>query len=197
MIWWQNTVTMHLSCKWAWWTFFGMYSTYVLLQADSACKNVHELVHDVVPQKRYVLQGTYLFGSFIIFKMVCLSSIFFFGRSGCRPSSVGHVPRGTRSCTCAYFVRTWIFMIVCAIAFSDRDRDRTNDLFGRSRVWTPGLACDLFLWVQGSNPCPCSMLFLWVQGLILWPWLPILGRVYPWPTSLAPTNGATGGTAEQ
>ena len=28
-----------------------MYSTYVLLQADSACKNVHDLVHDVVPQK--------------------------------------------------------------------------------------------------------------------------------------------------
>ena len=33
-----------------------MYSTYVLLQADSACRNVHKLVHDVVPQKRYVLQ---------------------------------------------------------------------------------------------------------------------------------------------
>ena len=28
-----------------------MYSTYVLLQADSACKNVHDLIHDVVPQK--------------------------------------------------------------------------------------------------------------------------------------------------
>ena len=26
---------------------------------------------------------------------------------------------------------------------------------------------------------------------------PFLGPVYPWPTSLAPTNGATGGTAEQ
>ena len=33
-----------------------MYSTYVLLQADSACKNVRKLVHDVVPQKRYVVQ---------------------------------------------------------------------------------------------------------------------------------------------
>ncbi len=39
-----------------------MYSTDVLLQADSACKNVRKLVHDVVPHKRYVLQGTYLFG---------------------------------------------------------------------------------------------------------------------------------------
>ena len=44
-----------------------MYSTYVLLQADSACKNVHDLVHDVVTQKDMFLQGTYLFGSFCYF----------------------------------------------------------------------------------------------------------------------------------
>ena len=50
---------------------------------------------------------------------------------------------------------------------------------------------------RGLNPCPCSTIFLWVQGLIPWPWLPVLGLVYPWPMSLAPTNGATGGTAEQ
>ena len=45
-----------------------MYSTYLLLQADSACKNVHDLIHDVVPQKDMFLQGTYLFGSFVILK---------------------------------------------------------------------------------------------------------------------------------
>ena len=157
MIWWQNTVIMHLSCKWAWWTFFGMYSTYVLLQADSACKNVHDLVHDVVPQKDMFLQGTYLFGSFVTFKTVCPSSVF--GRSGRRPSSSGHVPCGTRSCICTYFVCTWNLTIACAIAFSDRVHDRTNDLFDRYRVQTPGLACDWFLWVQGSNPCPCSTIF--------------------------------------
>ena len=153
--------------------FFGMYSTYVLLQADSACKNVHGLVHDVVPQKRYVLQGTYHFGSFVIFKMVCPSSVFFFGRSGRRPSSSGHVPRGTCSCICTCFVRTWSFTIACAIAFSDRVHDCMNDLFDRSRVRTPGLARDRFLWVQGLNPCPCSTIFSWVQGSIPWPWSPV------------------------
>ncbi len=53
-----------------------MYSTYVLLQADSACKHEHDLVHDVVPQKDMFLQGTHLFGSFVIFKMVCPTSVF-------------------------------------------------------------------------------------------------------------------------
>ena len=40
--------------------------------------------------------------------------------------------------------RTLIFMIVHAIVFSDHVHDRMNDLFGRSRVRTPGLANDLF-----------------------------------------------------
>ena len=181
MIWWQNTINMHLSCKWTWWAFSSMSSTYVLLQADSACKDVRKLVHDVVLQKRYVLQGTYLFRMICHFKMVCPSSVF--GRSGHRPSSSGHVPHGTRSCTCAYFVRTWIFTIVRVIAFSNRVRGHTNDLFGRSRVRTPGLAHDQFLFVQGSNPCLCSTIFLWVQGLIPWPWSPVLCLLYPWPTS--------------
>ncbi len=139
MIWWQNTINMHSSCKWTWWAFSGMYSTYVLLQADSACKNVHDLVHDVVPQKDMFLQGTYLFGSFVTFETVCPSSVF--GRSGRRPSSSGHVPRGTRSCICTCFMRTWNFTIACAIAFSDRVHDRTNDRFQS---------------VQGSNPWPCT-----------------------------------------
>ena len=64
----------------------------------------------------------------------------FFGRSGRRPSSSGHVPRGIRSCICMCFVRTWNFTIACAIAFSDRVHDRMNDLFQS---------------VQGLNPWPC------------------------------------------
>ncbi len=172
---------MHLSCKCSWWTFLGTYSMYVLLQADSACKNVHKLVHDVVPQKRYVLQGTYLFGSFVTFKTVCPLSVFW----SVWPSSV--VQRTRSTCNlfvhCLYFVRTWNFTIACAIAFSDRVHDRTNDLFGWSRVRTPGLARDWFLWVQGSTPCPCSMIFSWVQGSIPWSWSPVSGPMYPWPMS--------------
>ena len=114
-----------------------------IMKADSACKNVRNLIHDVVPWKRYVLQGTYLFEWFVIFKTVWPSSIFF-GRSGRRPSSSGHVPRVTCSFICAYIVCTWNFTIVCAIVFSDRVHDRTNDLFSWSRVQTPGLARDLF-----------------------------------------------------
>ena len=69
-----------------------MYSTYVLLQADSACKNVHELVHDVVPQKRYVLQGTYLFGSFVILKWSVRRPFLLVGLVVvCRPADTFHV----------------------------------------------------------------------------------------------------------
>ncbi len=46
-------------------------------------------------------------------------------------------------------------------------------VFDRSRVRTPGLARDRFLWVQGSNPCPCNTILSWVQGSIPWPWSPI------------------------
>ena len=102
------------------------------------------------------------FGWSVIFKTVCPSSVFFFGRSGRRPSSSGHIPRGTCLCICAH------------VNFYDhtRDRtsncvhDRTNNLLGRSRVWTPGLAAQSFLWVQRSIPWPCSTIFLWVQGSI-------------------------------
>ena len=64
MNWRQNTDIMHLSCNFARRTFCGTYSTYILLKADSACKNVRNLVHDVVPWKRYVLQGTWSFRMF-------------------------------------------------------------------------------------------------------------------------------------
>ena len=46
-------------------------------------------------------------------------------------------------------------------------------VFDWSRVQTPGLARDRFLWVQGSNPCPCSTIFSWVQGSIPWPGSPV------------------------
>ena len=41
------------------------------------------------------------FGCCIIFKMVCLSSVF--GRSGHHPLPTGHFPHGTCSCICTYF----------------------------------------------------------------------------------------------
>ena len=81
-----------------------MYSTYVLLQADSACKNVHDLVHDVVPQKDMFLKGTYLFGSFVIFKTVCLSSVFLVGLAVVhRPADTFHVElvRASARVSCA------------------------------------------------------------------------------------------------
>ena len=131
-----------------------MYSTYVLLQADSACKNVHDLVHDVVPQKDMFLQGTYLFGSFVTFETVCPSSVF--GRSGRRPSSSGHIPRGVFSCICACF-RTHVNFYDCTRdSISDRMHDCTIDLFGRSRVQTPGLANDLFCGSRVRTPTLAS-----------------------------------------
>ena len=47
----------------------------------------------------------------------------------------------------SYFMMIYwalIFMIVRTIVFSDRVHNRTNDIFNRSRVRTPGLARDLF-----------------------------------------------------
>ena len=64
-----------------------------------------------------------------------------------------------RSCARSYLA------IACTIARSI--------VFDRSRVRTPGLARDRFLWVQGSNPCPCSTILSWVQGSIPWPWSPV------------------------
>ena len=163
-----NTVIMHLSCKCSWWTFLGTYSTYVLLQADSACKNVRNLVHDVVPWKRYVLQGTWSFRMFCHFwnglSVVCFSVGLAVVR---RPADTFHVEL-VRASVC-----TLIFTIMHAIIFCDRMQDRTNNLFSRSRVWTPGLARDRFLWVQGLNPCPCGTIFSWVQGSTSWPWSPV------------------------
>ncbi len=139
MIWWQNTFNMHLSCKWTWWAFSGMYSTYVLLQADSACKNVHELVHDVVPQKRYVLQGTYLFGSFVIFKMVCPSSVF----QSVWPLSVVQWTHSTWNS----FMHLHVFH--AHVKFYDRVRDRIKQSHAQSYERS-------FWAVQGSNPWPCT-----------------------------------------
>ncbi len=159
MNWRQNTDIMHLSFNFAQQTFCGTYSTYVLLKTDSACKNVHNLVHDVVHQKDMFLQGTYLFRSFVILRQcVCHS---FFGRSGHRPPSSEHVPRGTCSCICTWFVRTWNFTIACAIA-------RTIFLIGPgfepltlyvidfygSRVWIPARAARSFRGSRVRFPGP-------------------------------------------
>ena len=155
MIWWQNTVIMHLSCKWAWWTFFGTYSTYILLQADSACKNVHELAHDVVPQKDMFCKEHIHFGWCIIFKMVCPSSIFW-------SVWLSSIIQWTRS-TWNSFVHLHVFCMhvnfydhVCN-HIMDPVHDRINDLFNRSRVQTPGLAHDL---ICGSR--------VWFPNLAAW-----------------------------
>ena len=149
-----NTVIMHLSCKCSWWTFLGTYFTYVLLQADSACKNVHNW-YMMWYLKKDMFWKEHIFSDDSSFLKRSVHRPFF-GRSGRHLSSSGHVLRGTCLCIYAYFVHKWNFTIACAIAFSDRVHDRTNDLFDQSSVWTPGLARDQFLWVQGSNPSPCS-----------------------------------------
>ena len=81
-----------------------------------------------------------------------------FGRSGRRLSSGGRIPRGTCSCICAHVIFTIAHVItlaiVCAIVFRDRVHDRTNDLFNRSRVRTPGLVHDLFCRSRVRFPDP-------------------------------------------
>ena len=60
----------------------------------------------------------------------------------CHPLDMFHV-----EFVCAsvhIFMRTLIFTNVCAIVFSNCVHDCTNNLFGWSRVQTPGLAYDLF-----------------------------------------------------
>ncbi len=59
-----------------------------------------------------------------------------------RPLDMFHVELVCASA--CILVRTLIFTIVRMIVFSDCFHDRTNDLFGWSRVWTPDLALDLF-----------------------------------------------------
>ena len=76
MIWWQNTVIMQLSCKCAWWAFCSTYSTYVVLQADSACKMHINWYMMWYLKKDMFCKEHDLFWWFVIFKMVCLSSVF-------------------------------------------------------------------------------------------------------------------------
>ena len=144
MNWRKNTDIMHLSCICARRTFCGTYSTYVLLQADLACKKVGNLVvHDVVPWTRYVLQGTYLFGLMHHFFEWSVHHPFLVSLTViCHPADTFHVELVCASAR--IFVCTLIFTIVWAIVFSDCVHDCTNSPFGWSRVQTPGLACDLF-----------------------------------------------------
>ncbi len=60
----------------------------------------------------------------------------------CHPPDTFHVELVWASVP--IFVRTLIFTIVRTIVFSNHVHDRTNNLFGWSRVRTPGIAHDLF-----------------------------------------------------
>ena len=84
-----------------------------------------------------------LFRWFIIFKTVCLSSIF--GRSGRCPSSSRHVPRGTHLCICAYFVHMLIFTIVCTIV---------RTIFSIGPGFEPLALHTIFFVGQGIEPLP-------------------------------------------
>ncbi len=91
MIWRQNTDITHLSFNFARQTFCGTDSTYVLLKADSACQNVHKLVHDVVPQKICCARNI-SFWMICHFKMACPSSVFLVGLAIVRcPADTFHV----------------------------------------------------------------------------------------------------------
>ena len=61
-------------------------------------------------------------------------------------------------------VRTLIFTIVHAIVFRDRVHDRTNNLFSRSRVRTPGLAHDLFCGSRVRFPDP--IIHFWARSIL-------------------------------
>ena len=170
------------------------YVFYVHIVAGWFSKNVHELVHDVVPQKKICSAGNISFSDDSSFLKRSVHHPFFFGQSGHRPSSV---VRRTRS-TWNLFV--YLRMFHTHVKFYDRVRNRisnrvhnrTSNLFGQSRVWTPGLAHDLFCGSRVRTPALAAWSFL---GPL--PWCPVLSPVYPWHTSLAPTNGATGGTTNK
>ena len=154
MIWRQNTVIMHSSCKCAWWTFFGTYSTYFLLKADWACKMYMNWYMMWYLKKDMFCKEHDLFGWFVIFKTVCPSSIFWL----VWPASVVQWTRSTWNSFMhlRIFLLTWNFMIVCMIVFCNRMHDHTNNLFSRSRVQTPGLAHDLFCGSRVRFPDPIA-----------------------------------------
>ncbi len=153
--------------------------------------------------------------------MILWSWIFFprskvFERSGRCPLSNGNVPRGRllaicifrarrvrdMYCSCAIcFIRArFLFVrnlfsscvIFILLAWSVFVRDLcaihvlfcapcAHDVFCRSRVRTPDHTARSFYWSQVRFRA----------------WSPISGQWDPWPTSLAPTNGATCGTANK
>jgi signal recognition particle subunit SEC65 len=144
---------------------------YKILSTSRTYSKMHLVQHASFPDSWY---GFYVqkdaFGSTCIFFMISgnlenilkiqkIRSVWpSFGRSGRRPSSGRRVPRGTCSCICAHVIftiaRAITLAIVCAIVFRDRVHDRTNDLFNRSRVRTPGLAHDLFCRSRVRFPDP-------------------------------------------
>ncbi len=201
MIWWQNTI-MHLSCKCAWWAYCSTFSTYVLLQADSACKNVHKLVHDVVPQKDTFCREHMFFWLMPHF-LNSLSAIHFFwlvwpSMSVC-PSSVIQQTHSMwnlfvhLSVLCTHVnYHDWLHNHM-----SDRVHDCTNNLFSQSRVWTPDLAAQSFCEDRVWAPALAVQSFCGSRVQFPGPDCLFLGLLYPWPTSLTPTNAATSSTAGQ
>ena len=127
-----------------------------------------------------------LFGWFVIFITVCPSSIFLVSLA------IVHHPADTfrMELVCAS-VRSLIFMIVRTIVFSNRMHDRTDDFFGPSRVWTPGLAHDLFCWSRVWFPDLAAWFFVG-PGFDSQTRSPVSGLWYPWPMSLAPTIRGSG-----
>ena len=129
------------------------YVFYILLQADSACRNVHNLVHCGTSKKICSARNIIFLNDspFLKWSVHCP----FFGRPGRHPSSSGHAPHGTRSCICMYFVRMLIFTIVSVIVLAIvcmiaraiflvgpgfKPLALQHDLFCGSRVRTPALA---------------------------------------------------------
>ena len=182
MNWRQNTNIMHLSCNFARRTFCGTYSTYVLLKADSACKNVRNLVHDVVPWKRYVLQGTWSFRMFRHFWNGLSVVRFLVGLAVVRrPADTFHVElvRASARISCAReILRSRArspLAIACTIAqtiFSIGPGFEPLALhvidFHGSRVRIPARAARSFRGSRVRFPGPDHT---------------FLGPVYPWPTS--------------
>ncbi len=101
-----------------------------------------------------------LFGWFIIFKMVCPASVIFVGLAVVHhPANTFHVEvvHAFHTCFCVLCMHASSWDCMCN-GICNWAHNCTHDLFGRSRVRTPDLA------VQS---------YLWVQGLVPWPWLSV------------------------
>ena len=136
--------------------FCNMCFTCVLPLADSSCRGLHTLVHDVLPQKRYVLQETHPFwlmhhflnGLSIIIFLVCLAIVCY------HPAESFYMDLVHAFCAC-FHTHTNSHNRPCNHVSNHVD-DCMNNHF-----WL----------VQSLSTYPCSAIFLWIQGSISWPWL--------------------------